>query len=113
MQVLLDVGAGMGFYTTAAAAAGRKVEAMEAGHWSLVTLQASVAYNGFAREVNVQQVGAQAHWHGDRLASLCSLQRNPHPYPALRGCAGLHRAWAQLCYHAMISCLAECDHMCL
>ena len=50
---MLDIGAGMGFYSLAAAAAGRSVEAIEIGSRNLASLKASVAYNNFSNLVTV------------------------------------------------------------
>lgn len=46
--VLVDVGAGHGFFSLAAAARGHRVVAFEAAPASLAAMQASIAYNGFA-----------------------------------------------------------------
>lgn len=47
MQVLLDVGAGSGYFSMAAAARGHRVIAFELSPRSLLSFEASIAYNGF------------------------------------------------------------------
>lgn len=56
LQKLLDVGAGMGFHSLAAAATGWQVEAFESGQLDLLSFQASRAYNGFKEAVRIHQV---------------------------------------------------------
>jgi len=51
-QVLLDIGAGVGFYSLAAAAAGRSVEAFELGPKNLASLRASIAHNDFSDRIS-------------------------------------------------------------
>jgi len=53
LQVLLDIGAGIGLYSLAAAAAGRSVVAFEQGPKNLASLRASIAYNDFPAFVTV------------------------------------------------------------
>lgn len=52
----MDVGAGMGFYSLAAAAAGRQVEAYESGQLDLLSFQASSAYNAMTEAIRIHQV---------------------------------------------------------
>ncbi len=56
MKVLLDVGAGMGFYSLAAAAVGLQVEAFGSGQLDLLSFHASTAYNGYTEAIRIHQV---------------------------------------------------------
>jgi FkbM family methyltransferase len=55
-QVLVDIGAGIGLFSLAAAARGHSVIAFEMAEKSLQSFQASIAYNGFAKLIKVHQV---------------------------------------------------------
>ena len=46
----------MGFYSLAAAAAGRQVEAYESGQLDLLSFQASSAYNAMTEAIRLHQV---------------------------------------------------------
>jgi hypothetical protein len=67
-SVLVDVGAGYGVVSLAAAARGHRVHAFELGSGSLEALQASVQHNGF-----------------EHLVQVCALLRLPGSV-ALQGC---------------------------
>ena len=56
-RVLLDVGAGMGMFSLAAAARGHKVVAFELANTSLHAFQESIAFNGFGERIQLQKVG--------------------------------------------------------
>ena len=56
VQVLLDVGAGLGFHSLAAAARGHKAIAVELSPASLNAFNASIAFNGFGKLITVHQV---------------------------------------------------------
>eukprot|EP00878_Enallax_costatus_P019060 GHUV01020097.1.p1 GENE.GHUV01020097.1~~GHUV01020097.1.p1 ORF type:complete len:448 (+),score=171.20 GHUV01020097.1:3027-4370(+) len=60
--VLVDIGAGHGFFSLAAAARGHRVVAFETSAGSLSAFKASIAYNGFGGLIDVQEavLGAQA-----------------------------------------------------
>ena len=62
--LLVDIGAGHGFFSLAAAAAGHKVIAAEASPLSLAALKASVAYNGFQDRIQLREatLGTQEGW---------------------------------------------------
>ena len=55
MQAFVDVGAGLGFFSLAAAAQGRKVIAFERAPLSNKALDASIAYNGFHSLITLSQ----------------------------------------------------------
>ena len=57
LQVLLDIGAGMGMFSLAAAARGHKAYAFELSPKSLASLEASIEFNGFQHLITVQKVG--------------------------------------------------------
>ena len=57
LQVLLDIGAGMGMFSLAAAARGHKAYAFELSPKSLASLEASVEFNGFQHLITVHKVG--------------------------------------------------------
>ena len=81
MQVLLDVGAGQGYLSLAAAARGRRAVAFETDPVALASLNASLAFNGFHNLVTVHQAGA---WRPCLRGSCAALY-------CLRGrCAALY-----------------------
>ena len=55
-QVLVDIGAGIGMFSLAAAARGHSVIAFEMAEKSLQSFRASIAYNGFEPLIKVHQV---------------------------------------------------------
>lgn len=55
-QVLVDIGAGNGYFSMAAAARGHRVIAFELSNKSLASFEASVAYNGFEKMVTLHKV---------------------------------------------------------
>ena len=56
-QVLLDVGAGAGDFSLAAAARGHRAIAFELSNASLASFEASIAYNGFGKLISLHKVG--------------------------------------------------------
>lgn len=64
-NVLVDVGAGYGLLSLAAAARGHRVHAFELGPASLEALEASIQHNGFEHLVQVCR-----WWDGTRLPVL-------------------------------------------
>ena len=54
--MLVDIGAGIGFFSLAAAARGHAALAFELAPNSVESLQASIDYNGFGKLVTVHQV---------------------------------------------------------
>lgn len=56
MQVLLDIGAGQGLFSLAAAARGHKAIAFELSAKSLASLEASVAFSSLHHLVDVHKV---------------------------------------------------------
>lgn len=81
--VLVDVGAGQGFFSLAAAARGHRVIAFEASPTSLAALKASIAYNGFQDLVTVHSAVL-----GVNAGAVC-LQQAEKP-----GCRGMAAAAA-------------------
>ena len=59
--MLLDIGAGMGMFSLAAAASGHKAYAFELSPKSLASLEASIEFNGFQHLITVQKVGHHCH----------------------------------------------------
>lgn len=55
-QVLLDVGAGNGYFSLAAAARGHDVIAFELSNASLASFEASAKYNGFQKAITLHKV---------------------------------------------------------
>ena len=55
-QVLVDIGAGNGYFSLAAAARGHRAIAFELSNSSLASFEASVAYNGFEKMVTIHKV---------------------------------------------------------
>ena len=55
-QVLVDVGAGNGYFSLAAAARGHDVIAFELSNASLASFEASTAYNGFQKAITLHKV---------------------------------------------------------
>ena len=51
MQVLVDVGAGYGYFSLAAAARGHQAIAFEMSNLSVASFEASIAYNGFKKAI--------------------------------------------------------------
>ena len=58
IQVLLDIGAGLGLFSLAAAARGHKAIAFELSGNSLASMEASIAFSGFQDLVTLHKVGA-------------------------------------------------------
>lgn len=73
-QGFLDVGAGLGFYTLAAAAAGRHVEAYVAGNHDLMFLEASIEYNGFSNRIALHKVSLSPA--STELCSYAMVEKN-------------------------------------
>ena len=69
LQVLLDIGAGMGMFSLAAAARGHKAYAFELSPKSLASLEASIEFNGFQHLITVHKVGPLA-----AMGCSCSAQ---------------------------------------
>lgn len=57
-RVLLDVGAGIGLFSLAAAARGHHAIAFELSQTSLNSFQQSIAFNGFERQIQLHKVCA-------------------------------------------------------
>lgn len=55
----MDIGAGNGYFSLAAAARGHRVIAFELSNKSLASFEASVAYNGFGKMVTLHKVASQ------------------------------------------------------
>ncbi len=56
VQVLLDIGAGQGLFSLAAAARGHSAIAFELSANSLASMEASIAFNGFQDLVTLHKV---------------------------------------------------------
>jgi len=56
MQVLVDVGAGNGYFSLAAAARGHDVIAFELSNASVASFEASARYNGFQKAITLHKV---------------------------------------------------------
>jgi hypothetical protein len=56
LQVLLDVGAGNGYFSLAAAARGHDVIAFELSNASLASFESSAKYNGFLKAISLHKV---------------------------------------------------------
>ena len=57
IQVFLDIGAGIGFFSLTAASRGQQVHAFELASKSIASIQASIEYNGFGELITLRQVG--------------------------------------------------------
>lgn len=91
--VLVDVGAGQGFFSLAAAARGHRVIAFEASPTSLAALKAGIAYNGFGDLISVHNTPL-----GATPGAVCLQQADRHGCPGAAAAAKLaasqHRAAA-------------------
>lgn len=56
LQALVDIGAGIGMFSLAAASRGHPVIAFEQANNSLQSFQASIDYNGFGKLITLHQV---------------------------------------------------------
>ena len=56
VQVLLDIGAGQGLFSLAAAARGHRAVAFELSAKSVASMEASIAFNGYQDLVTLHQV---------------------------------------------------------
>jgi len=56
VQVLVDVGAGNGYFSLAAAARGHDVIAFELSNASVASFEASARYNGFQKAITLHKV---------------------------------------------------------
>ncbi len=56
LQVLLDIGAGQGLFSLAAAARGHRAIAFELSANSLASMEASIAFNGFQDLLTMHKV---------------------------------------------------------
>ena len=56
LQVLLDIGAGIGYYSLAAAARGHQVIAAELSPTSTASFEASIRYTGFGKAITFHNV---------------------------------------------------------
>ena len=80
IQVLVDVGAGMGYFSLAAAARGHSVIAFELATRSLVSFAASMQHNNLGCAVTLHQVrysfklgGLGYAWRSRPCSGTCSL----------------------------------------
>jgi cyclopropane fatty-acyl-phospholipid synthase-like methyltransferase len=76
LQVLLDIGAGQGLFSLAAAARGHRAIAFELSANSLASMEASIAFNGFQDLLTLHKV-VHYHLHG-RLRALNFDQQKNH-----------------------------------
>lgn len=60
LQVLLDIGAGPGLFSLAAAARGHRAIAVEASPLGADPFQASISFNGFEKRIQLHRVAAGA-----------------------------------------------------
>lgn len=56
VQALVDIGAGIGMFSLAAASRGHPVIAFERANNSLQSFQSSIDYNGFGKLITLHQV---------------------------------------------------------
>lgn len=82
-QVLLDIGAGLGLFSLAAAARGHRVIAMEASPNSTEALLESIRYNGWQKRITLHHSPAGAV---DRRP-VCLERGNVHDTDLARGYA--------------------------
>lgn len=82
-QVLLDVGAGIGLFALAAAARGHRAIAIEASPLNADSFQASIAFNGFGKLIQLHRVAAGA-LDGE---SICVERTGVHDSDTARGYA--------------------------
>ena len=80
-QVLLDVGAGAGYFSLAAAARGHRAIAVELSSASLASFEASIAYNGFGKLITLHKVRRR----GQVLRRHASLSRSSVTCPCHEG----------------------------
>lgn len=64
MQVLVDVGAHIGYFSLAAAAKGHRAIAFELSAKSAASFKASIEYNGFGKAVTLHQAWGFLYSHG-------------------------------------------------
>ena len=85
VQVLVDVGAGMGYFSLAAAARGHSVIAFELATKSLVSFAASMRHNNLSHAITLHQVSCGCKLDGPGFArvgpcsSTCSLAPDEYP----------------------------------
>lgn len=60
--MFLDIGAGVGLFSLAAASRGHRAIAFELSPNSLRTFNASIQYNGFQKQIDIQEVRIHCHW---------------------------------------------------
>lgn len=97
--MLVDIGAGIGFFSLAAAARGHRSIAFELAPASLESLQASIDYNGFQNFVTVHQVGPNGVIQILYCPSECQARNTCCTYAALElsddpgahSCKALHK----------------------
>lgn len=82
--VLVDVGAGQGFFSLAAAARGHRVIAFEASPVSLDAFRAGIAYNGFEGLISVRPAAL-----GTTAGAVCLQQADRHGCPGAVAAAKL------------------------
>lgn len=68
--VLIDIGAGHGFFSLAAAARGHRVVSFETSAGSLSAFKASIAYNGFGGLIDLHEAAL-----GNETSTVCLSQR--------------------------------------
>lgn len=59
----MDIGAGLGFFSLAAAARGHASHAFELSPKSLASFQASIDYNGFGDKITIYEVSPRTGSH--------------------------------------------------
>ena len=72
VQVLLDIGAGQGLFSLAAAARGHRAVAFELSAKSVASMEASLAFNGYQDLVTLHQVSCCKFRHMGQIAIYCS-----------------------------------------
>ena len=73
MKVLLDIGAGQGLFSLAAAARGHQALAFELSAKSLASLEASVAFSSLSRLLHVHKVSLHQCSNTDHCAAQTSI----------------------------------------
>lgn len=89
-QTFVDIGAGYGFFSLAAAARGHNVVAFELSPHSIEAFEASIAYNGFTRSIKVKKIAI-----GGRQEHIC-VARMSATQDSIVAVEALHRGYGSV-----------------